>query len=89
MCLAVPGQITSIEDDAAAINMLGVTQRVSLRLTPEAQVGDYVLVHAGFAIQIIDAQEAEDTIELLRELDEITEQDLGIVPIPASATSGA
>lgn len=86
MCLAVPGRITSIADSVATIDMLGVTQQASLRLTPEARIGDYVLVHAGFAIQVIDAQEARDTIDLLQELDELTEQDLGASAGAALAT---
>ncbi len=77
MCLAVPGKIIALGDDAqATLDMMGVERPVSLRLTPEAQVGDYVLVHAGFSIQVIDAQEAANTIELMRELDELAGEDL-------------
>ena len=76
MCLAIPGSIVSIEETNATIDMLGVQRRISISLTPQAQVGDYVLVHAGFAIEVIDAEEARRTIELVRELDELTEEDL-------------
>ena len=76
MCLAIPGSIVAIEGTNATIDMLGVQRRISISLTPQAQVGDYVLVHAGFAIEVIDAEEARRTIELVRELDELTEEDL-------------
>lgn len=77
MCLAVPGKITELHDSAqATIDMMGVTRDISLRLTPEAQVGDYVLVHAGFSIQVIDAEEAAATIELFQEIDELAEDEL-------------
>lgn len=74
--LAIPGSIVAIEGTNATIDMLGVQRRISISLTPQAQVGDYVLVHAGFAIEVIDAEEARRTIELVRELDELTEEDL-------------
>ena len=77
MCLAVPGKIISLGSDAqATIDMMGATRDVSVRLTPDAAVGDYVLVHAGFAIQVIDAQEAAETIKLFQELDELALDDL-------------
>lgn len=76
MCLAIPGSIVAIEGTNATIDMLGVQRRISISLTPQAQVGDYVLVHAGFAIEVIGAEEARRTIELVRELDELTEEDL-------------
>lgn len=77
MCLAVPGKIVSLDEGAqATINVMGVTRDISVRLTPEAQVDDYVLVHAGFAIQVIDAEEAAEAIRILRELDELSEEEL-------------
>ncbi len=77
MCLAVPGKIVSLDEGAqATINVMGVTRDISVRLTPEAQVDDYVLVHAGFAIQVIDAEEAAETIRILQELDELSEEEL-------------
>lgn len=88
MCLAIPGAITSIDGSSATIDMLGVTQQVSLALTPAAKLGNWVLVHAGFAIEVIDAEEAERTIELVRELDELAAEDLaGHAPNGASATA--
>ena len=85
MCLAVPAQITALEGSSAVVGAGGVTQRVSTRLTPEARVGDYVLVHAGFAIQVVDPAEATETLALVEELSDLAAGDL-----PASrAGSGA
>jgi len=70
MCLAIPALITSIEGQTARAEVGGVARTISLALTPEAQVGDYVLVHTGFAISIVDEQEAQETLRLLRELAE-------------------
>lgn len=70
MCLAVPLRITAIANDLATVEMGGVTRQVSLVLTPEAQVGDYVLVHAGFAINVLDEEEARETLALFAELEE-------------------
>ena len=68
MCLAVPAKILSIQGALAKVELSGVTQDVSLMLLPEAKVGDYVLVHAGFAMQIVDEKEAEETYALLDEM---------------------
>ena len=68
MCLAVPAKIISIQDALAKVELSGVTKDVSLMLLPEAQVGDYVLVHAGFAMQTVDEKEAEETYALLDEM---------------------
>lgn len=66
MCLAVPSKIVSIDDlRMAQVDVMGVQRQCSLRLVPDAQVGDYVLVHAGFAIQRVEAQEAAETLDLL------------------------
>jgi hydrogenase expression/formation protein HypC len=68
MCLAVPMQVMEINDSQAIIAASGVQRRISLLLLPEAQVGDYVLVHAGFAIQKLDEAEAQETLRLWAEL---------------------
>jgi hydrogenase expression/formation protein HypC len=68
MCLALPMRITAVEGPLATIASPGLEQRASLMLVPEAQVGDYVLVHAGFAISVLDEAEANETLELLREI---------------------
>mgnify|MGYP001042488421 FL=1 len=70
MCLAIPTLITSIEGTTARAEVGGVERAISLALTPEARVGDYVLVHTGFAISVIDEDEAQETLRLLEELAE-------------------
>ena len=68
MCLAIPALIKKIDGTQAVADIEGVTRQISLDLTPEAQIGDYVLLHTGYAISIIDAEEAEETLKLLKEL---------------------
>jgi len=70
MCLAIPVLIKSIEDKEAEAEIGGITRRISLWLTPEAKVGDYVLVHTGYAINVLDQEQAEETLSLLREIAE-------------------
>jgi hydrogenase expression/formation protein HypC len=70
MCLAIPAKIKTIEGTQAVADIEGVTREISLELTPEAKIGDYVLLHTGYAISIIDAEEAEGTLKLLHELAE-------------------
>lgn len=68
MCLAIPGKVISKKEFSAEVELAGVTREVSIELVPEAQEGDYVLVHAGFAIQVIDEEEALKTLEIFKEL---------------------
>ena len=68
MCLAVPAKIVSIQDSLATVELRGVTREASLMLLPEAKVGDYVLVHAGFAMQIIEQTDMEETEALWAEM---------------------
>jgi hydrogenase expression/formation protein HypC len=70
MCLAIPAQIKSRDGLEAEIEIGGVGRRISLWLTPEAQVGEYVYVHTGFAISVVDEVEALESLSLLRELAE-------------------
>ena len=65
MCLAVPVKITSIEGDQADVDIGGVSCRVSIALTPEALVGDYVLLHTGYAINVLNEAEAMETLDIL------------------------
>ena len=65
MCLAVPARVVSIEDQLAEVEVQGVRRAASLMLLPEAAVGDYVLVHAGFAMQVVDADDVRE-MEALR-----------------------
>ena len=72
MCLALPALITEKKsDNLATAEILGVTREVALDLTPQANVGDYVLVHAGFAIEVVDADYAKETIELVKQLEDV------------------
>lgn len=66
MCLAIPSRIIRIDGQSATIDVAGVQRQTSLMLVEEAQVGDYVIVHAGFAIQTLDADAARETLALLR-----------------------
>lgn len=66
MCLAIPSRITRIENEMATIDVDGVRREASLLLLADARVGDYVIVHAGFAIQKIDEAAAQETLNLLR-----------------------
>lgn len=77
MCLGVPGVVKNIEGMEAQVELGGVSRTVSLIMTPEAQVGDYVLVHTGFAISVIDEEEAQETLRLLAEFSEVLEAELG------------
>ncbi|MCA0153366.1 HypC/HybG/HupF family hydrogenase formation chaperone [Winogradskyella vincentii] len=81
MCLSIPGkleEILSSDDDifrTGKVSFDGVIKEVSLALVPEVKTGDYVLVHAGAAISIIDEVEAKKTFEILKELDELNDLD--------------
>jgi hydrogenase expression/formation protein HypC len=68
MCLAIPAQILSIHDLEAEVDIGGVHRTISLWLTPKAQVGDYVYLHTGYAISIVDEAEALESLRLLQEL---------------------
>lgn len=86
MCLAIPAKITEVRPDGLAeVDILGVTRQISVDLTPQASAGDYVLVHAGFAIEVVDEQFAQETIELIREFPELAADDLGPTGAPADA----
>lgn len=70
MCLGIPAKVISINEMVAEVQVGGVTREVSLMLCPEAKLGDYVLLHTGFAMEIISEEEAAETIKLLEELGE-------------------
>jgi hydrogenase expression/formation protein HypC len=67
MCLAIPAKIEAIESDMADVDIRGLKKRIGLALLPDAAIGEFVLVHAGFAIQRIDPGEAEETYRLLEQ----------------------
>lgn len=74
MCLAIPAQIVRMkEDNIVEVSVLGVTRDASIDLTPDAKVGDYVLIHAGFAIEVVDPDYAEETLDLVRQMPELLE----------------
>jgi hydrogenase expression/formation protein HypC len=79
MCLAVPGKIVSILEEEhlglrrGKVDFSGIRKDVCLDYTPEARVGDYVLVHVGFALTIVDEHEAQRVFEALRQLDQLEE----------------
>lgn len=70
-CLAIPGKIVSINDNIAQVDVAGVIRTASLQLVDDAKVGDYALLHAGFAIQLLDEEEALETLKLWESMDEI------------------
>ncbi|MEG0322799.1 MAG: HypC/HybG/HupF family hydrogenase formation chaperone [Raoultibacter sp.] len=85
MCLAIPAKIIEIKDDhMATVDILGVTRDISLDLTPKAELENYVLVHAGFAIEVVDEQFAQETLDLIREFPELALEDA-----PEGASFGA
>jgi hydrogenase expression/formation protein HypC len=77
MCLAVPGKVIEIHGQdtlrAGAVSFGGIVKNVNLAYVPEAKVGDYVIVHVGFAISIIDEAEAMSTFKFLQEMGDLTE----------------
>jgi hydrogenase expression/formation protein HypC len=95
MCLAIPGKVTSISGDdplmrTGKVDFGGVLREVSLAYVPEVKVGDYVIVHVGFALSRVDEAEANQVFEYLREMEELCDlQDSGAGVSPASAGSGA
>jgi len=69
MCLALPARIVSLQNhNMATVDLGGVQKRISIALVPEVQVGDYVIVHVGYAIGQLDTEEAEATLKLFAEL---------------------
>ncbi len=87
MCLAVPGKVVEIIGDdpllrSAKVSFAGVVKLVSLTCTPEAKLGDFVLVHVGVAISIVDSQEAEQTFQYLKAMGEL--DGLDVAPVNAS-----
>jgi len=78
MCLAIPGQVLTVEDAdpltrMGKVSFGGIVKEVSLAYVPEAGVGDYVIVHVGFAISKVDEQEAQQVFAYLEQMDELTE----------------
>jgi len=83
MCLAIPGKVLSDFDQngmrMAKVQFGGIVREACLAYVPETQIGDYVLVHVGFAISRLDEEEAQRTYQLLKEMDQLTEFDAPLV----------
>ena len=75
MCLAIPSKIVKIEDDMAVIDVDGVRRQTSLLLLDEPKVGDWVIVHAGFAIHKINESDALESLRVLREVASMVDDD--------------
>ena len=75
MCLAIPGKVIELNENSrlGTVSIMGITREASFDLTPQVKLGDYVLLHAGFAIEVIDEQQAQETLDLLREFPELAE----------------
>lgn len=77
MCLAVPGKILNIEGDdvlrSGKVNFGGIVKQVNLSYVPEAQVGDYVVVHVGFALSVVDEEQARQVFDYLQSMGELAE----------------
>ena len=78
MCLAIPGKVISVTGDdplmrSGKVNFGGILKEANLGCVPEAQVGDYVIVHAGFAISRLDEKEAQKVFEYLQQMDDLRE----------------
>ncbi len=93
MCLGIPGKVVEINDGPlkmARVDFGGVRKEACLEYVPETQIGDYVIVHVGFAISRVDEEEALRTLELLRMIDELgLEQELGAMPDEPAEGAGA
>jgi len=91
VCLGVPGKVLTVEENAqgmimGTVSFAGVNKEICLAYVPEAKPGDYVIVHAGFAISIVNEQEAEETFEILRQMGELAELEGGPEAPPGAAS---
>jgi hydrogenase expression/formation protein HypC len=88
MCLAIPGKVVAMEEKegirTGRVQFGGITRQACLDFVPEAQEGDYVMVHVGFAISVVDKEEAERTYALLESMGVLDEELKAIRPAPAS-----
>jgi hydrogenase expression/formation protein HypC len=73
MCLAIPVRIAELKGDMAVGEVGGIEREISVMMTPGVKVGDYAVVHAGFALQVVDQQEAEENLRILTEMARATE----------------
>jgi len=75
MCLSIPGKVVSIENEIATVSVGGSEVQAGLQLLDDVRIGDYVLVHSGFALQKISEEEAARTLELIRELEDLADNE--------------
>jgi hydrogenase expression/formation protein HypC len=85
MCLGVPGKVIQVEPNALGmvmgkVDFGGVVKEVCLAYVPEAEIGQYVLVHAGFALNVIDEAQAQEIFDLLRQIDDLPQMDEAGLP---------
>lgn len=71
MCVAVPAKVLKINGNIAEVNLMGVLKKVDISLIPDVKIDDFVIVHAGFAIQIIEQEEALKTLDLFNEMENL------------------
>lgn len=74
MCLAIPTLIRSIDGENAQVEIGGIERQISLVFTPEAKVGDYVIVHTGFALSVLDEAEAQETLSMFAEIEALAQE---------------
>ncbi|TEB06929.1 Hydrogenase isoenzymes formation protein HypC [Pelotomaculum schinkii] len=75
MCLGVTAKVVKIDGQKADVEFDGVTQAISIAMTPQVKIGEYVMIHAGFAISIIDQTQAEETMDLFKEIKKMMEEE--------------
>ena len=75
MCLSIPAKIESIDGEMAMVSVGGARYKASIQMIDDAKVGDYVLLHAGFALQKLSEEDAQETLRLFDELEDINNQD--------------
>ena len=75
MCLAIPTLVKSVDGQNAQVEIGGIQRTISLALTPEARVGDYVIVHTGFSLSVLDKEEAEETLRMFAEIEALADED--------------
>jgi len=73
MCLAIPAKIVSKKGDTVMVDISGVQREANIMLCPDAKLGDYIIMHAGFAIHILDKKDAEETLQMLSDMEKLAD----------------
>jgi hydrogenase expression/formation protein HypC len=71
MCLAIPAKIISKNGDTVMVDVSGVQREANIMLCPDAKIGDYIIMHAGFAIHVLDKKDAEETLQMLSDMEKL------------------